>query len=345
MAEITKIEQLNGKNYQSWKYNMKLVLMERGLWGFIQDEQEVPPQSADASARNAYRLRSDKAYSLIALSVQKTLQVHIASTVNPKEAWDILQKHYELVSVTQIVRLNRIFYAASMKEGDYLMEHITYMTSFAEQLRESKEDISSKKLAIVVLSSLPESYDNFLTSLNARDADEMEWDISSAYKYSSFIINRHGMYSKIVRTKLEQYKNSVKENDKKRRLCELDVQLDEEREFNMIFFDSTDEEIEQVEKLTATASGNSPHENSCQTEPFSKVLGVNWDSESNDLFYDLGSVLELAQSFKPTKRSLLKIAAKIFDPLGEEEVDEELGSVSLSDLESSDKEEDVAERN
>ena len=69
LTEITKIEKLNGRNYQSWKYNVKLVLMERGLWGFTQEGQETPP-AADASAvvKNAFRLRSDKAYSLIALS-------------------------------------------------------------------------------------------------------------------------------------------------------------------------------------------------------------------------------------------------------------------------------------
>ena len=33
--EMPKIEKLNGKNYKSWKYNTTLVLMERGLWGFI----------------------------------------------------------------------------------------------------------------------------------------------------------------------------------------------------------------------------------------------------------------------------------------------------------------------
>jgi len=79
------------------------------------------------------------------------------------------------VPVTQIVRLNRKFYAASMKEGDDLMEHITHMTSLAEQLREMKEDISSKKFATVVFGSLPESYDNFITSLNARSADKLTW--------------------------------------------------------------------------------------------------------------------------------------------------------------------------
>jgi hypothetical protein len=36
------------------------------------------------------------------------------------------------------------------------MKHLTYMTSLAEQLREMKEEISTKKFATVVLGSLPE---------------------------------------------------------------------------------------------------------------------------------------------------------------------------------------------
>ena len=38
------------------------------------------------------------------------------------------------------------------------------------------EEISSKNFATVVLGSLPESYDNFLTSLNARNADDLDWE-------------------------------------------------------------------------------------------------------------------------------------------------------------------------
>ena len=63
-----------------------------------------------------------------------------------------------------------------MKEGDNLMEHMTYMTSLAEQLRELKEDISTKKFATVILGSLLDSYENFISSLNARNIDELEWD-------------------------------------------------------------------------------------------------------------------------------------------------------------------------
>lgn len=176
MAEITKIEPLNGKNYQSWKYNIKLVLMERGLWSFIDGNEEVPPDTATAAVRKSYRLRSDKAYSLIALSVGKNLQVHISTTTDPKIAWDTLKSQFECVSIAQVVRLNRKFYAATMNEGTDILEHLTHMTTLAEQLREMNEEISDKKFATVVLGSLPESYDNFISSLNTQKIEELKWE-------------------------------------------------------------------------------------------------------------------------------------------------------------------------
>ena len=173
MAEITKIEPLDGSNFQSWKYNMKLVLMEHGLWSFVQGTESEPEPTALASVKNSYRLHSDKAYSLIALSVKTSLQAHISSTTNPKTVWEILQKHFEFVSITQVVRLNRKFYATSMEEVANIMQHLTVMTSLAEQLRELEEEILSRKFATVILGSLPESYDNFVSSLNARTANEL----------------------------------------------------------------------------------------------------------------------------------------------------------------------------
>ena len=113
---------------------------------------------------------------VIALSVDKSLQVHSSSTTDPLEAWEILRKQFECVSIAQIVRLNRRFYAATMKEETDLMEHLTYMTSLAEQLRELKEEITPQRFATVILGSLPESYDTFISNLNATKMDELNWD-------------------------------------------------------------------------------------------------------------------------------------------------------------------------
>ena len=150
--------------------------MERGVWSFIAGNEEVPPETATAAVRNAYRLRSDKAYSLIALSVEKNLQFRISTTTDPKVAWDMLKNQFECVSIAQVVRLNRKFYPATMSEGTDIHELLTHMTSLAEQLREMYEEVSEQKFATVVFGSLSESYNNFISSLNTEKIEDLKWE-------------------------------------------------------------------------------------------------------------------------------------------------------------------------
>ncbi len=46
-----------------------------------------------------------------------------------------------------------------------------------------------------------------------------------------------------------------------------------------------------------------------------KVLGLNWDCDKDDLFLDLSQVVSIAKTLAPNKRSLLKIAAKLYGPI------------------------------
>ena len=48
----------------------------------------------------------------------------------------------------------------------------------------------------------------------------------------------------------------------------------------------------------------------------SKLLGLLWDSKSDHFKYNFTRLLQCAKDIPPTKRSLLRITAKIFDPLG-----------------------------
>ena len=171
-----KIEKLNGANYQTWKYNVSLILMEKGLWSFVTGREPAPKATDKETVKKNYCSNSEKAYALISLSVEKPLQIHIVDTTDPREAWEILKNQFSFVSITQVVRLTRRFYQASMKEGDDLMQHLTQMTTYAQQLRDLDEEISPQKFGTVVLSTLPPSYEHFITSLNARKIDELNWD-------------------------------------------------------------------------------------------------------------------------------------------------------------------------
>ena len=46
------------------------------------------------------------------------------------------------------------------------------------------------------------------------------------------------------------------------------------------------------------------------------ILGLNWNVESDKFHFDLTKLMEYAASLPPTKRSVLKVSAKIFDPIG-----------------------------
>ena len=70
--------------------------------------------------------------------------------------------------------------------------------------------------------------------------------------------------------------------------------------------------VEDSETFTRSTIGL-PHS---ESESNTKVLGINWDTNNDRFFCELSKVIEFAASLPPTKRSLLKIAAKIFDPLG-----------------------------
>ena len=83
---------------------------------------------------------------------------------------------FEFVSTSQVVRLSRKFFSATMREEDDMMEHITLMTTLAQQLRDLGEVITPRKFATTILGSLPESYETFVLTLNARGANELDWE-------------------------------------------------------------------------------------------------------------------------------------------------------------------------
>ena len=50
--------------------------------------------------------------------------------------------------------------------------------------------------------------------------------------------------------------------------------------------------------------------------PDVKLLGVKWNTELDTFHFDFKEIAEFTKSLPPTKRSVLRISAKIFDPLG-----------------------------
>ena len=47
-----------------------------------------------------------------------------------------------------------------------------------------------------------------------------------------------------------------------------------------------------------------------------RVLGIEWDTQNDELVFHFFSLIDLARSLETTKRNVLKISASFYDPLG-----------------------------
>ncbi|GFY29751.1 f-box only protein 38 [Trichonephila clavipes] len=72
-AGVERIQLLNKSNWNSWKENMKILLMERGCWSFI---EEMEPTLAETTAtkrdKSEYKQRQDRALATIYYGIDES---------------------------------------------------------------------------------------------------------------------------------------------------------------------------------------------------------------------------------------------------------------------------------
>ena len=77
MSEETyKPDKLNGDNFHSWKFNMKMFLIGKDLWDIVSGD-EILGEEATPKERDQFRKRDNKALSTISLSVATDIQIYV----------------------------------------------------------------------------------------------------------------------------------------------------------------------------------------------------------------------------------------------------------------------------
>lgn len=164
-APVIHIEKLDENNYDSWSIQMKSVLIHGGHWKIVSGQLK---SNSEGVNKDQWEAEDEKALASIFLGVKPTQLGYIRNCKTSYEAWQKLEKVHMPKGPLQKVSLYKRLVNLVMTEEN-LIQHLNEFAEVCEKLSENGITIQEELLVIILLSSLPPAYENFVIAMETRD--------------------------------------------------------------------------------------------------------------------------------------------------------------------------------
>ena len=164
------IDKLDGKNWSTLKFQMKHLLLAKGLWGLV-DGSETLTEGATAAARAEFEKKSQRAFSTIVLAVSTPQLYLVTSCERPAQAWTELRNHFERDTLANKLFLKKQYFRLEMKEGTSTEKHLKHMKELTDRLAAIGAPIAEEDQVVTLLGGLPKGYSTLVTALESRGDD------------------------------------------------------------------------------------------------------------------------------------------------------------------------------
>lgn len=171
VSTFFKIEPLRADNWLPWKRRVEALLTDRDLIGYVNGSitRVVPADKATPTAEEATKMstwgaKDGKAQSQIVLTVSDTEMVHLSGATTAKAMWDQLRTVKEPKGKLGIMAARRRLYRTYADEGVDVVEHISKFRKIQEELALMGSVVSDEDFTMLLITSLPESWDTFTSA-------------------------------------------------------------------------------------------------------------------------------------------------------------------------------------
>ena len=115
-------------------------------------------------ARKKWEEGDGKAHTRIKLSIGNAKMIHISGTNTASQMWEQLCIVKESKGQLGVLATRHALYRAMAEEGFDIVEHVSKLRKLQEELHIMSNLISDKDFVMILITSLPESWDNYTSS-------------------------------------------------------------------------------------------------------------------------------------------------------------------------------------
>jgi len=173
-------------NYIIWSYKVKLLLMQEGLWKFIEpaNSDQTGAASSDQSGsvtngpapegRTPANIEKEaeqrfRAGRLIISTVRDSIILSVIHLTDPQDIWRRLKNMCDVKNSSRRLSLKEQFYTLRLSEGKAVGEHLQQVNLIVTQLANLGIATSDEDLVDQTLNSLPKSWATFRQIQKGRD--------------------------------------------------------------------------------------------------------------------------------------------------------------------------------
>jgi hypothetical protein len=153
-----RVEKFNDQNYQLWKMQMEDYLYQKDIFLPLGGIAKKPMARKDEE----WEILDRKALGTIRLSLAASVDFNISKEKTTKGLMDALAKLYEKPLASNKVFLMKRLFNMKMSEGGSVADHLNDFNTVTNQLSSVKVDFDDEVRALLILCSLPESWNGLV---------------------------------------------------------------------------------------------------------------------------------------------------------------------------------------
>lgn len=159
----SKIDKFTGRNsFGLWQIKMRALLKQQGIWKPLVKSDKSGAAGGPSEAE--LEAMEEKAHSTILLCLADDVITEVADEITAAGLWAKLESLYMTKSLTNKLLLKQRLFALRMQGGTSLRDHLDQLNTILLDLRNIDVKIEDEDAALILLVSLPHSYENFVES-------------------------------------------------------------------------------------------------------------------------------------------------------------------------------------